>query len=140
MILKCFSTERKSTIWGKLYCAATNLIIIIMTILQSAPFSIHISQNVQSVEPAHEIMALFVLCKLILQTRMCSHPGGLDAWFLVRHFVYFHTSCVRTAKAPAKLRGCAGSPEPSPVAYVISTIISWAGSINSNHIQGKKLL
>ena len=26
------------------------------------------------------------------------------------------------------LRGCAGSPEPSLVAYVISIIISWAGS------------
>ena len=33
-----------------------------------------------------------------------------------------HTSCVRTVKAFARLRGCAGSPEPSLVAYVISTI------------------
>ena len=47
---------------------------------------------------------------------------------LVGPFVYFHTSCVRTAKALASLRGCAGSPEPSLVAYPISTIISWAGS------------
>ena len=29
-------------------------------------------------EPAHEIMALFVLRKLILQTRMHGHPLGLD--------------------------------------------------------------
>ena len=29
-------------------------------------------------EPSHEIMALFVLRKLILQTRMRSHPVGLD--------------------------------------------------------------
>ena len=29
-------------------------------------------------KPAHEIMVLFVLRKLILQTRMCSHPVGLD--------------------------------------------------------------
>ena len=36
--------------------------------------------------------------------------------------------CVRTAKAPARLHGCTGSPTPSLVAYVISTIISWAGS------------
>ena len=36
--------------------------------------------------------------------------------------------CVRTAKALARLRRCAGSPEPSLVAYLISTIISWAGS------------
>ena len=76
--------------------------------------------------PADEIhvMVLFVLRKLILQTRMRSHPVGPDACLLVRHFVYFHTSCVRTAKALARLRGCAGSPEPSLVAYVISTIIS----------------
>ena len=79
-------------------------------------------------EPSQEIMALVVLRKLILQTRMRSHPMGLDVWFLVGPFVYFHTSCFRTAKALARLRGCAGSPEPSLVAYVISTIISWAGS------------
>ena len=85
------------------------------------------------IEPAHEIMARFVLRKLILQTRMRSHPVGLDVWFLVGPFVYFHTSCVRTAKALARLRGCAGSPEPSLVAYVISTKISWAGSI-TDHI------
>ena len=29
-------------------------------------------------EPTHEIMALFVLRKLILQTRMRSHPVGLN--------------------------------------------------------------
>ena len=74
-------------------------------------------------------MALFFLrSKLIFQTRMLSHPVGLDVWFLVGPFVYFHTSCVRTAKALARQRGCAGSPEPSLVAYVISTIISWAAS------------
>ena len=56
-------------------------------------------------EPAHEIMALFVLRKLILQTRMGSHPVGLDVWCLVGPFVYFHTSCVRTAKALVRLRG-----------------------------------
>ena len=72
-------------------------------------------------EQAHEIMALFVLRKLIFQTRNRSHPVWLDFWFLVGPFVYFHTSCMRTAKALARLCG-------SLVAYVISTIISWAGS------------
>ena len=48
-------------------------------------------------EPANEVMVLFVLRKLILQTRMCSRPVGMDVWYLVRPFVYFHTSCVRTA-------------------------------------------
>ena len=75
-------------------------------------------------------MVCFVLRKLILQTRMHSHPVGLDVWFLVGHFVYFHTSCERTAKALARLRGCTSSPEPLLVAYVISTIISCAGSIH----------
>ena len=81
-----------------------------------------------SFEPVHEIMALFVLRKLFLQMRMRSDPVGLDVWFLVRPFLDSHTLCVRTAKALARLRGCAGSPEPSLVAYLISTIISLAGS------------
>ena len=68
--------------------------------------------GIEIYEPAHEIMVLFVLRKLILQTRMCSHPVGLDVWFLVGRFICFHTS----------LRGCTGLPEPSMVAYVISTI------------------
>ena len=59
-------------------------------------------------------MVIFVLRKLILQT----------CWFLVGPFVYFHTSCVRTAKALARLRGCAGSHEPSLVAYELAQLIS----------------
>ena len=61
-------------------------------------------------EPAHEILALFVLRKLILQTRMRSHPMGLHLWFLVGPFVYFHTLCERTADAQASL-----SPRWSPM-------------------------
>ena len=96
--------------------------------IASEPLNILLG-NVWSVnEPSHEIMALFVLRKLILQTRMRSHPVGLDVWFLVGPFDYFHTSCGRTVKALARLHGCAGSPKPSPVVYVISTIISWASS------------
>ena len=41
-------------------------------------------------------MAFFVLCRFKLQTRMHSHPVGLDVWFLVGHFVYFHTSCANS--------------------------------------------
>ena len=74
---------------------------------------------------------LFVLHKLIFQMRMCSHPTGLDVWFLVGPFIYFHSSCVWTAKALARLSGYASSPEPSLVAYGISTIISWAGSFHN---------
>ena len=35
----------------------------------------------ESFEPCHEITVLFVLRKFILQTRMRSHPMGLDVWF-----------------------------------------------------------
>ena len=54
--------------------------------------------NDWSFEPSHEIMVLFVLRKPILQTRMRSHPVGLDVWCFIGPFVYFHTSFVRTAK------------------------------------------
>ena len=54
-------------------------------------------------EPCYEIMVLFVLHKLILHTCMHSYPVGLDVWFLVGPFVYFHTLCMRKAKALARL-------------------------------------
>ena len=66
---------------------------------------------------AHEIMALFVLRKIILRTRIRSHLVGLDVWFFVGPFVYFHNVCVRTVKVLARMCGCAGSPELSLVAY-----------------------
>ena len=47
-------------------------------------------------EPAYEIMVLFVLHKLILQTHIRSHPVVLDVWFLVGPYVYFHTLCVHS--------------------------------------------
>ena len=53
---------------------------------------------------------------------MCSHPVGLDIWFLVGPLVYFHTSCMCTAKALTRLHRCTDFPEPSPVTYVISKL------------------
>ena len=57
----------------------------------------------------------FFLRKRILQTRMPSSGTRclIFGW---------------SAKALVRLRGCAGSPEPSLITYVISTIFSWAGS------------
>ena len=52
----------------------------------------------ESFEPSHESMVCFVLRKLILQTHTRRHPEGLDAWFWVGPFVYFHTWCVRTVR------------------------------------------
>ena len=47
------------------------------------------SGSYRKIKPSHEIMALFVLRKLILQTRMHSHPVEQDVWFLVGLFLYF---------------------------------------------------
>ena len=65
---------------------------------------------------------------MTLSTVYPSSQVGLDVWSFVGPFVNFHSSCVRTARALARLRGCAGSAERSLFAYVISTIISWAVS------------
>ena len=46
--------------------------------------------------------SFFVRRKLILQMCMRSHPVELDVWYLVGPFVYFHISCVGTAKADAQ--------------------------------------
>ena len=83
-------------------------------------------------EPAHEIMVLFVLRKLILQTRIRSHAVGLDVWRLVGPFVYFHLYVCEQRRL---WRDCADAQARlslrwSPMWYVISTIISRAGSIN----------
>ena len=52
--------------------------------------------DLQLIEPAHEIMVLFVLHKLILQTHMHSNPTGLDVSVLVGPVVYFHTLCANS--------------------------------------------
>ena len=116
----------KGDLWNWNTTVTHKLLILIFEELVRICLSVlkRLSPNEQS----HELMVLFVLRKLIFQMHMCSHPVGLDVWFLVGPFIYFHTSCVRTAKALVRLGGCAGSPEPSLVAYVISTIMSWAGS------------
>ena len=98
-----------------------------MSVVSFMSFFVDIVDNRTWFEPAHEIMVLFFLRKPIFQTRMRSHPVWLDVLILVGPFTYFHTSCLRTATALAKLGGCAGLS--SLVAYVISTMISKAGSI-----------
>ena len=80
-------------------------------------------------------MALFVLCKPILQTRMRSHPVGLDVRFWsdplstsILHMCEQGRLWRDCTDAQAHLSGCSGSPECLLVANVINTIISWAGS------------
>ena len=68
-----------------------------------------IPTTVHLFEPSHE-MVLFILCKLILQTRMHSHPVGLDVWFLVDPS---SASILHVCEQQKLLRDCAGSPESS---------------------------
>ena len=49
--------------------------------------------------------------------------------------MHFHSLCVQTVKALARQCGCVGSLELLLVAYVISTIISSAGSFDIVYIQ-----
>ena len=87
--------------WNSSKSWSGNLLIIPYQLIKFQAPSLN---NFFRYEPAHEIMALFFPRKLILQTRMHSHQVGLDVWLLVSPFVYIHSSCVRTAKALARLR------------------------------------
>ena len=71
----------------------------------------------------------YVLPKHFLQMLMCCHPMWLDVWILVGSFVLPYFMCANSegsGKQRRLWRDC--TPEPLQVAYVISTISSWAGS------------
>ena len=83
-------------------------------------------RHFRPIEPAHEIMALFILCKLILQTRMCSHPMGLDVWFFGRTLCLIpYFMCANSEGSGGTARACL-ILRWSPM--WLSTIISRAGS------------
>ena len=50
------------------------------------------------------------------QLRMPSHSEGPGIWFSVWKFLLIHCLYEQAAKVLARLRGCAGSPEPSLLA------------------------
>ena len=123
------SYYRKKTVGGCIYCSLALLQIVWIIRLQVILFSYEIPFFEALLS---QLMRLWYFSSSVNSffKRACTaiQCPGLDVWFLVGPFVHFHTSCVWTAKALSRLRECAGSPEPSLVAYVISTIISWAGS------------
>ena len=50
------------------------------------------------------------------------HAGvssGNIGWIIIWVFIYIHTLCMRAVKAMARMRICAGSPEPSLLANMI---------------------
>ena len=72
---------------------------------------------------------LVILCRLIIQTRMCSHPVGLDVRFFGRtHHLLTYFMCANS-EGSGKTAQMHRLARASLVACVISTIISWAGSI-----------
>ena len=58
---------------------------------------------------------------------MPSHSEGPGIWFSVWRFLLTHCLYERAAKVLARLRECAGSPEPSLLAFAISTKFAWRG-------------
>ena len=58
---------------------------------------------------------------------MPSHSEGPGIWLSVWRFLLTHYLYERAAEVLARLRGCAGSPEPSLLAYAISTKFAWRG-------------
>ena len=62
------------------------------------------------------------------QLRMPSFSEGPGIRLSVWRFLLIHCLYERAAKILARLRGCAGSPEPSLLAYAISTKFAWRGT------------
>ena len=58
---------------------------------------------------------------------MPSHSEGPEIWLSVWRFLLTHCLYEWAPKVLARLRGCAGSPEPSLLAWAISTKFAWRG-------------
>ena len=68
---------------------------------------------------------------------MPSHSEGPGIWLSVWRFLMTHCMYERAANVLARLRGCAGSPEPSLLTWAISTKFAWRGPFeNSNSTPG----
>ena len=68
------------------------------------------------------------------QLRMPSHSEGPGIWLSVWRFLLTHCLYERAAEVLARLRGCAGSPEPSLLAEAISTKFAWRGPYDIKNI------
>ena len=66
-----------------------------------------------SIEPRQANLCLRAFRHDKFQLRMPSHSEGLGNWLSVWRFLLTHCMYKRAAKVLARLRGCAGSPEPS---------------------------
>ena len=82
------------------------------------------------VEPRQANLCLRAFRHDTFQLCMPSHSEGPGIWLSVWRFLLIHCLYERAAKVLARLRGCAGSPEPSLLAYAISTKFAWRGPVN----------
>ena len=79
-------------------------------------------------EPSREKRDIMVIRFVVLQMRMRSSLLGWETCVFAWSFLKVLITCLRTAKALARLRLCAVSPEPLLVAFVMSTLFSYACS------------
>ena len=87
---------------------------------------LHICEFGASDEPVREKKDVMVFRFVVLQIRMHCPLFWLLTCVFALSFLKAPATCLRTAKALARLRLCAVSPDPLLVAYVISTIFSCA--------------
>ena len=76
------------------------------------------------------VKRICVLEHSIMKNFNCTCPAiqrGQGFGCLVWRFLLTHCLYERAAEVLARLRGCAGSPEPSLLAYAISTKFAWRG-------------
>ena len=63
--------------------------------------------------PAHGTLVLIAYTQ---------HPAWVEVWILVWVFIYFHTLCIRAAKALASLCICTDSPESSLLDNILKSL------------------
>ena len=88
-----------------------------------------VRQDKTLIEPREANLCLRAFRHDKFQLRMPSHSEGPGIWLSVWMLLLTHCLYERAAKVLARLRGCAGSPEPSLLAYAISTKFAWRGPI-----------
>ena len=89
------------------------LIILHQSQVHSSIFSRHYQFSSTAYEPRQANLCLRAFFHDKFQLRIPSHSEGPGIWLSVRRFLLIHCLYERAAEVLARLRGCAGSPEPS---------------------------
>ena len=87
-----------------------------------------LKRNITSLnEPRQANLCLRAFRNDTFQLRMPSHSEEPGIWLSVWRFLLIHCLYAQATKVLARQRGCAGSPEPSLLAWAISTKFAWCG-------------